>query len=289
MSKSENLLREPQMLRASTFGRPVKVDREKNVLRGYVVAQSGPFKSEGRGEFNEEGLRLLEGLGNGAKQGIRSRFTHPTLCEDGLGNYLGRARDFFLSEAMAADGSIVPAVRADLFFDETAMQTPPKGGKPLGVYVMDLAESDPDALSSSIVVKPRKVYRKKADGTLEMGADGEELPPLWYPEKLLGSDIVDTGDAVDGLLSIDGLRDEELRKGAALLDGLFDGKSREEIAERLTGWLDRYLNLRFGELSEDDKFVQNAIAAAEQATAPPLVDASMLLKRQRIRELEMAG
>lgn len=270
-------LREPQMLRAmTTASRPVKVDREKNVLRGYVVAQAGPFKSDGRGEFNLEGLQLLEQLGNAAKVGVKSRFTHPTACNDGLGNYLGRAKDFFLSESVNAAGQTVPAVRADLFFDETAMQTPPKGGKPLGVYVMDLAESDPDAISSSIVVKPKKVYRKKADGTLEVGPDGKELPPLWYPEKLLGSDIVDVGDAVDGLLSVDGLRDEELRRGVDLLDHLFDGKGRQEISDRLMGFMDRYLNLRFGEPEE-----------IPTTPEPEAVDASVLLLRQRQREREM--
>lgn len=282
---NENL-REPQMLRAMTHGRPIKVDREKNVLRGYVVAQAGPFKSEGRGEFNLEGLQLIEQLGNASKVGIRSRFTHPTMCQDGLGNHLGRARDFFMSETVNAAGQTVPAVRADLFFDETAMQTPPKGGKPLGQYVMDLAESDPEAISSSIVVKPKKVYRKKKDGTLETDpATGEELPPLWFPEKLLGSDIVDVGDAVDGLLSAEGLRDEDLRRGVDLLDGLFDGKSREEISERLTGFVERYLNMRFGEPEESAP----PPPAAEPEKQPDAIDASVLLLRQRQRERELAA
>lgn len=236
------------MLRAGFKSRPVKVDREKNALRGYVVAQLGPFKSQGRGEFNEEGLALIERIGNEAKQGLKSRLNHATMCDDGLGNYLGRAKDFFLSSAVNADGVAVQAVRADLYFDETALQTPPKGGgKPIGVYVMDLAESDPDAISSSLVIKARKEYRRKPDGTLMVDEHGEELPPLWYAEKLYGSDIVDTGDAVDGLLSFDGLKDEHLRAGSEMLDGMFDGMSREEVAERLTSFRDRYLAMRFGE------------------------------------------
>lgn len=239
-----------EMLRASTFGRPVAVDRKANVLRGYVVAQLGPFKSDGRGEFNQEGLGLIEQLGNESKQGLKSRFTHPTMCSDGLGNYLGRVRDFFLSESMNADGQKVPAVRADLVFDLTALETPPKGGKPLGEYVMDLAEGDSDALSSSLVLKTKKVYRKKDDGTLLEGPNGEELPPLWYPEKLFGSDIVDVGDAVDGLLSFEGLSGAEVWKGTEMLDGMFDGQDRVEVSERLRGWLEKYLDHRFGEKEE---------------------------------------
>lgn len=269
-------LREPQMLRAGTMGRPVKVDREKNVLRGYVVAQLGPFKSDGRGEFNLEGLQLIEQLGNASKQGLKSRFTHPSMCEDGLGNYLGRAKDFFLSEAVNAEGKTVPAVRGDLFFDPSAMETPPKGGKPLGVYVLDLAESDSDALSSSIVVKTKKVYRKNDDGTLLEGPNGEKLPPLWYPEKLYGSDIVDTGDAVDGLLSVDGLKDDHLWKGTELLDGLFEGLSRDDVNDRLMQWKDRYLNHRFGE-------------AEVIEPEPVMFDADLFLRRQKLRELEAAS
>jgi hypothetical protein len=272
-----------EMLRAAVTGRPVKVDREKNVLRGYVVAQAGPFKSQGRGEFNEEGLRLLEQLGNSTKQGIRSRFTHPTMCDDGLGNYLGRARDFFMSEAVNADGVKVPAVRADLFFDETALQEGPKGGKPLGLYVMDLAESDPDAISSSIVVRPKKMLRRKADGTPEVDAStGEELPPLWYPEKLYGSDIVDTGDAVDGLLSADGLRGEELWRGTEMLDGMFDGLSREEVAERLRGWSERYLAHRFGEVEPVPATEKHNLVAALQET-------ELALRVRRNRSAARAG
>ena len=40
-------------LRAGISGKPVAIDRTARVLRGYVVAQKGPFKSEGRGEFDD--------------------------------------------------------------------------------------------------------------------------------------------------------------------------------------------------------------------------------------------
>ena len=47
----------PDRLRANPLGRgAIGVDRENNVLRGYVVAQLGPFK-DGRGEFDVQLLR----------------------------------------------------------------------------------------------------------------------------------------------------------------------------------------------------------------------------------------
>jgi hypothetical protein len=59
---------QPDWLRASIKSAAVGVDREKNILRGYVIAQEGPFKSDGRGEFDKAALQAIERLGN-AKSG----------------------------------------------------------------------------------------------------------------------------------------------------------------------------------------------------------------------------
>lgn len=265
-----------EWLRAGFAGRPVGVDRKAGKLLGYVVAQAGPFKSRGRGEFDRAGLEELIRLGNAARQGMKSRFSHPTECNDGLGKHLGRAANFSLSAALNAAGQAVDAVRADLTFDPTALDTPPSGGKPLGVYVMELAESDPGAVSSSIVVRVKKEYRLNPDGTPAKGEDGEELPPLWRPLKLIATDIVDTGDAVDDLLAA-GLPNDHLWEGAAVLDGLFEGQTREEVAGRLRGFLDQYLDLRFG--PADPPPVPPAATPVTTATA-------LLAKRQRLREIE---
>ena len=150
---------QPEWLRAGISSRAVGVDREANgglgVLRGYVIAQEGPFKSDGRGRFDLQSLKEIIQLGSAKSAGLKSRFTHPDMSNDGLGKFLGRAKELRLDKALdARTGEIVPAVRGDLYFDKTARETPPEGGRPLGDYVMDLAESDPEALSSSIVVKP---------------------------------------------------------------------------------------------------------------------------------------
>lgn len=257
-------------LRSFAKGRPVGVDRKANVLRGYVVAQLGPFKSEGRGEFDLPALEEIVRLGNATKQ-LKSRFNHETMCDNGVGRYLGRPQGFFMSEARRADGQVVPAVRADLHFDETALKEPPGGGPPLGKYVMDLAESDPDAISSSMVLRAKKTYRRKEDGTLLTDESGEELPPLWFPERVYGSDIVDTGDAVDGLLSADSAPDALVWKGAELLDANFPDATREELAGQLHAWLDRYIEHRFG-----------------PEPKPEGIPASDFLLRQRQREREIS-
>jgi hypothetical protein len=249
----------PQFLRASVVGRPVGVDREAKVLRGYVVAQEGPFKSDGRGEFNEKALREIVKLGNASNGGLKSRFTHPDMSSDGLGKFLGRSNNFSLGTAMdARTGKTVKAVRGDLRFDPSAHDTPHGD---LAGYVMKLAESDPEALSSSLVLKVDEEYRLNKDGTRVKDADGNELPPLWFPTMLHASDIVDTGDAVDGLLSAPQLAhalgggeipasllrfDNVVRVHSQLLDGLFGDQPREVIEARCNEYLERYLSRRFG-------------------------------------------
>lgn len=243
---------QPDWLRASIKSPPIGVDREKNILRGYVIAQAGPFKSDGRGEFDRAALEAIERLGNARSGGLKSRFTHPDMSNDGLGKFLGRAHNLRMDKAKdARTGKTVDAVRGDLHFDKTSLDTPPEGGKPLGIYVMELAESDPDALSSSIVVEADQEYRRNKDGTLSTDDDGNELPPLWRPTALHASDIVDTGDAVDGLLSanidIDRLPLSVLWKGSQLLDAVFLDQSREVIEARLAAYVARYLDRKFGE------------------------------------------
>src|SRR5262249_40131778 len=144
-------------------------------------------------------LREIVRLGNASRGGLKARFTHPDMSSDGLGKFLGRARDFTLGTAVdARTGMTVSAGPADLHFDPSAPQTP---SGDLAKYVMDLAESDPAALSSSLVLRADEEYRLRKDGTRETDAEGNDLPPLWRPTQLMASDIVDTGDAVDGLLS----------------------------------------------------------------------------------------
>lgn len=248
---------EPKWLRAESSAREVKVDREANVLRGMVLAQEGNFKTPGRGAFNLKGLKQIKALINKEPKGLKSRFAHPTLSSDGIGKFLGRVKNPSIEVLrLKRDGEevLINAVRADLHFDATALEESPDGGKPLGVYVMDLAESDPDALSSSLVLRPKEEDQLDEKGKPRLDKDGEPLPPLWFPLELHASDVVDTGDAVDGILaaqlSTDGFPDELLRKGENALRELFPDASREAIRARCMAWVDRCLDRRFGPLTD---------------------------------------
>lgn len=295
-------------LRAGVLGRVEAVDRAAQVLRGYVVAQEGPFKSDGRGEFDKPALQAIVKMGNAARKGLKSRFGHPTLSEDGLGKYLGRGQNFRMGTALdARTNKSVAAVRADLHFDPTASDTPHGN---LADYVLNLAESDPEAISSSLVLEADEEYRLEKDGTATTGPDGEPLPPLWRPTALHASDIVDTGDAVDGLLSAGELAqalsvgltpdlqkllrfDNVARLSAQLLDGMFPSAGREEVERRCQAWLRRYLAFRFpgdeeGLGARGQGLDQESGLTPNPSPLTPLLDKrSGRLKRlaQRVRQL----
>lgn len=278
--------RDSELLRAAAAARPVTVDRKNNVLRGYVVMMAGQLKDR-PGEVDGTTLDGIIALANAWSQGVKSRFAHPTECADGLGKYLGRSKDYYLSDVVTRDGRKVAAVRADLHFDATAMDTPPQGGKPLGLYVMDLAESDPDALSSSVVARFKREYRLETDGTRKKDAQtGDDLPPLMRPVALWASDVVDEGAAVDGLFSAGDPPNAHLWQAAELLDGLFPDAARAAVRERLAGYVDRYIELRFG---PEEKPALPAPAPAPPPAEPARPELSAYLRRQRLRELEAMG
>lgn len=262
----------PQWLRAMSLGRPAKVDREAKMIRGIVLAQEGDFK-DGRGAFDAAGIRKIVELTNAKPKGLRSHFTHASISSDGLGKYLGRVSNATVGKAFAERGGKVVevlAARGDLKFDDSAFNTP---SGDLATYVMDLTESDSDAISSSLVIEPRQEQRLHKNGTAMVDDNGEPLPPIWVPLALHGSDIVSVGAAVDGLLSAgidaDELPDAVLYQGSEMLDKFFAGQSRQAIESRCSAWLGRYLDARFPKLPP---------------AATPKLDAASL----RVREMSLA-
>ena len=230
----------PTWQRAETRG-AIGVDRESKIVRGYVVAERGIFKDQ-RGEFDDSSLGQIVALMRQKSAGLKSRFTHPTLSSDGLGTFLGRAKNPRMEGGK---------VRADLHLDPTSFATP--NGN-LGQYIMDLADSDPDAFASSLVLQADKNYRLDAKGRPVRDTNGEELPPLWFPTRLHATDVVDTGAAVSSFLSsdtLDRLPDAVVRQGVELLDRQFGGQPAGIIRARVNGWLDRYLAARLDDDADD--------------------------------------
>ena len=241
-----------EWLKASVKSTDVGVDRENKRILGMVMAQEGDFlEPDPRGRFDSRSLKKIVTLARKKPGGLKSRFTHPSISGDGLGSFLGRTKNVRLDSVTverAGNRVSLLAVRGDLHLADAAFDSP-RGN--LGQYVLDLADEDPDALSSSLVLRPEEIEELDADGKPARNVDtGEVLPPLWRPVELHASDIVDEGAAVDGLLSavgVTGLRDDVVRQGFELLKGVLPGQSRDVVEARLLSWMDRALSIRFGD------------------------------------------
>ena len=214
------------LFRADIARGGAKVDRKHEVISGFAVVTKGITKDE-RGEFDDEALDKIIEFGDKQKIGIKSRFGHPNMSNTALGTFLGRVRNF------KRDGDIV---RADLHIDPTAHKTPDGD---LADYVMSLAESDPDAFGSSMVIHWDEEYRREKDGTLSKDKNGKDLPPFIRVRKLNSVDIVDDPAANDGLFGVPLF--SSTVKPSAEMSAFLDRFLEEPLAvEKMVSFLERY-------------------------------------------------
>jgi hypothetical protein len=174
-------------------GQPVGVDKEARVIKGYVVAQLGPFKT-GRGTFDRDGLAGIVKLINAQADGVVVNYGHhqDVGSPDAMDAFLGRAKNARI------DGD---RVRADLHFNDVAFMSH-NGGTSRGERLLHRAVTDPGSFASSLVLAADKRPSNRR---------GE--PPAWYPMAIQSSDLVYVGDAVHGgILSADLDEDEKLRQ-----------------------------------------------------------------------------
>lgn len=122
------------------------VDREggdngAGIIRGAAVITRGEALGHGMWIDGVMLQQTHDAIRAAGKRGVKARFTHPGLSSDGLGTFLGRYKNPRL------DGDVV---RADIHFAKSARSTPDGD---LAEYVMQLAESDPEAFGNSIVFR----------------------------------------------------------------------------------------------------------------------------------------
>jgi len=173
-------------------------------------------------EVDDITLDQLETLGNKIKNGVKSRFGHPGMSSSALGKFLGRVWNFRRDKETGV-------TRADLHIDETAYNTP---FGDLGSYVLNLAESDPDALGTSIVFDADLEYRLESDGTRKKDSQGEPLPALLRITRLYADDVVDDPAANKGMFGYT----ESVKLSAnatALLDKLAETPETKELLEKV--------------------------------------------------------
>jgi hypothetical protein len=136
------------MERFRSFSTPSNHD-QVNDAAGIIYACSVAVAGEAAGHqliFDNKSLLQLLDIGNSRQGGIKSRFTHPGLSEDGLGKFLGRMRTFRL----AGDRLV-----GDLYLSNSSANTPHGN---LRDYILNLAKEDPAAFGISVVVDLDKVW-----------------------------------------------------------------------------------------------------------------------------------
>jgi hypothetical protein len=179
----------------------MKVDKENGIIRDVVIAQVGP--AEGHGTNVEQ--QFINGLvdqGNTFKQGVKSRFGHPSMSAEALGTYAGRAFNFRVQGIQAL---------ADLHLDPVTANSP-KGN--IYNYLIDMADKNPDMFGMSVVTSGNWLYQKDEEGNIYT-----EMDPDWNskydPAKPL-YEMFENYHAVDfvdeGALTPNGLFSAEINK-----------------------------------------------------------------------------
>jgi hypothetical protein len=159
------------------------VDQEDGIIYGCSVAVAGEAAGH-RLIFDTQSLRQLLDIGNKKSAGIKSRFTHPGLSEDGLGKFLGRMKGFRLNQ---------DKLIGDLYLSKSSSNTP---NGDLRSYILQLAEEDPASFGISVVVDLDK-YWLLDDGREVQASTGErpKNATTKYPVarilSFVASDLVD--------------------------------------------------------------------------------------------------
>lgn len=239
----------PQSGGVMTATESPRVDRERGIIYGASAMQA--VEALGHGMMVDQiTLGQIADLGNKNPLGIKSRFTHPGLCSDGMGKMLGRQRNF-----RVVDDKVV----GDLHLMEAASKSP-EGD--LRSYVLDLAEQDPEAFGMSVVIGLHTVWKlsdgseiRTDDASLRRG-NGEDAnfakpndticdTPFCRVDTLHACDVVDEPAANrDGLFSaaFSGTTSLDAEEAFAALD---EARKRFGMsANDLTDFLSRYLSSR---------------------------------------------
>ncbi|MCH8851202.1 MAG: hypothetical protein IID41_00955 [Planctomycetes bacterium] len=145
----EALTTKPKLLRA-----PVSKGMQRVIRDGgdSGVGLIQRFSVTTRGEALGHGMWLdktflsevTEAINIKGDQGIKSRFTHPSMSGDGLGRFLGRVKN---------GRTVGNQAVADLHLSELAHSTPDGD---LAEFVMDMAAKEPDMFGTSIVFMPNE-------------------------------------------------------------------------------------------------------------------------------------
>ena len=234
-TKPDNLFRSIALRSA-----PEQVDRENGIIRGVKVIELGPLKEGDPRPFfvDQTTLEQVADFGNRPNTGVKARFTHPNMSEDGLGKHLGKQRDFQI------EGN---AVIADFHRSTSAKED-------LAQHIFDMADEAPEDIGLSIVA----VFD---DESMQAEETEDGLQPIRL-NGLRAVDFVGEGAATDGLFDLDS------RAGipaivTQFLDTYFADSDPEDVAARAMGLLRRHYGRDFSK-GDVDMSTQAPAATVEQ-------------------------
>jgi len=209
---------------AAGVDRNYEDDKFHGVIRGIAVMTKGNIQDCRGWVIDDITLEQIISSGKMHEHGLKSRFGHPNMSVTALGTFLGRAKNF------SKDGDVA---RADLYISKTAYDTP---NGDLASYVLNLAQKDPDAFGTSVVLgdfelEDQPLSKKKKD-------EGRELPPLLRIKSLRSVDTVDSPAANNGMFGAFFNESIELSaKATEFLDNLL---SSPDALEKVIDFLERY-------------------------------------------------
>lgn len=215
---------------------PPRVDRDNRTIYGVAVMTRGEAKGHGF-RLNEVSQANALQLGNAAKQGVKSRLSHPNACNDTTGKHLGRAINFRESG---------DKLLADLKMAKAASKSPHGD---LADYVMTLAEEDPAAFGMSMVIEYQLETELDEKKQPKRDASGEPLEPFAIITALKAVDVVGDPAANPGGMFSEGDDSDFAKDASALLDQIEAG-SPEAFLSRADAFLRSYLSNRFGEVPQ---------------------------------------
>jgi hypothetical protein len=226
---------------------PAKVDRKANIIFGANLMQVGDLNDGDARPWtvDAETLSQAQQFMSRGNNGSKARFTHPNMSSDGMGSYLGRWKN------VRVDGG---TLRGDLHIADAAFKSP-QGD--LGTYVMDLAESDPEAFGVSLATR----LDQKDLEEFDRKRTGKKWPMRF--SDIRAGDIVDEPAATRG--GMFDLTTPDLRnlpaQATVLLSTYFGDAEPEVVRGRINAFLDRYLSNRETPTMADEKTVEEKIEA----------------------------
>jgi hypothetical protein len=205
-----------------------RVDAKRRVIYGAAMLQLGPLKEGDARPWSadEQTADQVLALARSQPKGVKARFKHP-LAGDGLGSYLGRWRNWRMSD----DGK---TVLADLHLASVAFQGPDSKGS----YVLSLAEEDPEAFGVSVFPILDKLAMQAADAV-------EGRTPMRF-RRLIAADIVDEPAATSGGLFGGLSLADAPRVFASLLGVMFPSSPDLAVRDRVGDYVEQFLAARNG-------------------------------------------